>query len=500
MTDEEAEVAAFLRGRSEREEIETSCARIFLRGDEALKIKRRVDLGFLDFTTLEKRRWAIERELEFNRATAPDIYRRVRRITREAGGTLALDGEGTVVDYALEMRRFDETAVLSERPEAVDGELAEALGRLTARTHAAAPMRPQAGGLAAMRYVVESNAEVLGELAETLGAAEVDALNHRTQAALEAVGPLLEARKGAGFGRRCHSDLHLGNILLEAGRPVLFDCIEFNDTLSDIDVQYDIAFLLMDLAFRGRAEAGARTLAAWLDESARSFGPQVFDGLAALPLMQSVRAAVRAHVAVRSDKPEQGRAYLAAALSHLSPPPAKLVAVGGPSGSGKSTFARAAAPLVGPSPGAVVVRTDEVRKRLAGVGVLERLPQEAYAPDFSAQVYAAAFDAAGRMLKAGWSVVLDATFIDEDLRRRAEALAESNGVLFEGVWLTAPAEVLEARVRERTADASDATVEVLARQQARDPGRIDWSIVDVSAGAAPAAHSWASRSGLHRAN
>ncbi|MFA5601294.1 MAG: gluconate kinase, partial [Phenylobacterium sp.] len=146
MTDEEAEVAAFLRGRSEREEIETSCARIFLRGDEALKIKRRVDLGFLDFTTLEKRRWAIERELEFNRATAPDIYRRVRRITREADGTLALDGEGTVVDYALEMRRFDETAVLSERPEAVDGELAEALGRLIARTHASAPVRPQAGG------------------------------------------------------------------------------------------------------------------------------------------------------------------------------------------------------------------------------------------------------------------------------------------------------------------------------------------------------------------
>ncbi|MDD3838731.1 MAG: AAA family ATPase, partial [Phenylobacterium sp.] len=313
------------------------------------------------------------------------------------------------------------------------------------------------------------------------------------------VGPLLEARKGAGFGRRCHSDLHLGNILLEAGRPVLFDCIEFSDTLSDIDVQYDIAFLLMDLAFRGRAEAG-RTLAAWLDESARSFGPQVFDGLAALPLMQSARAAVRAHVAAHSDKPEQGRAYLAAALSHLSPPPPRLVAVGGLSGAGKSTFARAAAPLVGPSPGAVVVRTDEVRKRLAGVGVLERLPQEAYAPDFSAQVYAAAFDAAGRMLKAGWSVVLDATFIDEDLRRRAEALAESNGVPFEGVWLTAPVEVLEARVRERTADASDATVEVLARQRARDPGRIDWSIVDVSAGAAPAAHSWASRSGLHRAN
>src|SRR5690606_27851670 len=137
---------------------------------------------------------------------------------------------------------------------------------------------------------------------------------------------------------------------------------------------------LMDLAFRGRAEAGARTLAAWLDEAARSFGPQVFDGLAPLPLMQSVRAAVRAHVAVRSDKPEQGRAYLAAALYHRSLQPAELVAVGGLAGSGKSAYARAAAGLVGQSRGAVVVRTDEVRKRLAGVGVLEWLPQEAYAP------------------------------------------------------------------------------------------------------------------------
>ncbi|MFC3079942.1 AAA family ATPase [Phenylobacterium terrae] len=495
---EEAEVAGFLGGRSESV-IETSCARVFLNGPQALKVKRRLDLGFLDFTTLEKRRWAVERELAFNQATAPDIYRAVRRITREADGRLAVDGAGEVVDYALEMRRFDETAVLSERPEAVDGDLAEALGRLIARAHAAAPVRPDAGGLKALKYTIDSNAEVLGALTGELGEGEVADLVARTYAALRAATPLLEARKAAGFGRRCHADLHLGNILLENGRPVLFDCIEFNDQLSDIDVQYDVAFLLMDLAFRGRGEAGARVLATWLDQSARTFGPAVYDGLAALPLMLSVRAAVRAHVAVHSGDVERGRDYLAAARRHLSPPPPRLAAVGGLSGAGKSTFARAAAPALGAPPGAVVLRTDEVRKRLAGVDPLERLPASAYEPAFYAAVYDAVFDAAARMLRAGWSVVLDASFVDDVARRRAEALAGELAVPFDGVWLEAPTAVLEQRVRGRTADASDATVETIAMQQARNLGRIEWLVMDVTDGAAPAAQSWASRRGLGEA-
>lgn len=495
---DEAEVAGFLGGQAEAV-IETSCAKVFLNGPQALKVKRRLDLGFLDFTTLEKRRWAIERELAFNRATAPDIYRAVRRITREADGRLALDGAGEPVDYALEMRRFDEAAVLSERPEAVDGELAEALGRLIARAHAAAPVRPGAGGLKALKYTIDSNAEVLGALTAELGEAAVADVVAHTYAALEAATPLLEARKAAGFGRRCHADLHLGNILLENGRPVLFDCIEFNDRLSDIDVQYDVAFLLMDLTFRGRSEAGARVLSTWLDESARTFGPQVYDGLAALPLMLSVRAAVRAHVAVHSGDAERGRAYLAAALAHLAPSPPRLMAVGGFSGAGKSTFARAAAPAFGPPPGAVALRTDEVRKRLAGVDPLERLPASAYEPGFYTAVYDAVFEAAERMLRAGWSVVLDASFVDEAPRNRAEALARALEVPFEGVWLEAPTAILEQRVRARTADASDATVETIAMQRARNLGRIGWLVIDAADGAAAAAQSWASRRSLGEA-
>lgn len=486
---EEAEVADFLRGRS-RSAIETSCARVFLNGPEALKVKRRVDLGFLDFTTLERRRWAIERELAFNRATAPDIYRRVRRITREADGRLAIDGAGEAVDYALEMRRFDETAVLSERPETVDGELAEALGRLIARTHAQAPVRPDAGGLAALKYPIDSNAEVLGAVADGLGRGEVADLVERTYAALQAVGPLLEARKAQGFGRRCHADLHLGNILLEDGRPVLFDCIEFNDLLSDLDVLYDIAFLLMDLDFRGRRDAGVRALSGYLDEAARHFPAEMWEGLAALPLMLSTRAAVRAHVTAHSGDPVTARAYVEAAIAHLAPPPPMLAAVGGLSGSGKSHFARAAAPLMGASPGAVILRTDEVRKRLQGVGPTQPLPRETYTPEAQAHAYDAMFDNARSLLKAGRAVVLDATFLDPALRARVHALAAECGVPFRGAWMEAPIEVLEARVAGRTGDASDATVKVLHDQAARLTEPPGWPHVDATAPSERTARAW----------
>ena len=162
----EAEIMAWLAKRTDRG-IDTACAHVFLGADAAWKMKRHADLGYADFSTLERRKWALDRELEFNRAAAPDIYRAVRRITREADGTFAIDGEGETFDHVLEMRRFDETAVLSARPGAVDGELAEALGRMIAGFHAAAPLRP-AGGLASMAFTVGSNAQ-LRALAEVYG-------------------------------------------------------------------------------------------------------------------------------------------------------------------------------------------------------------------------------------------------------------------------------------------------------------------------------------------
>lgn len=486
----EAEIIAWLGPQSERT-IDTACAHVFLQPDRALKVKRQQDLGYVDFSTLERRRWALDRELEFNRPGAPDIYRAVRRITREADGSLAIDGQGQTVDHVLEMRRFDETAVLSARPEAVDGLLAERLGRTIAGFHAAAPLRP-AGGLTALSWTIGSNAGLLRDIAG-LDPARVEHMIARTEAELERQAPLLAHRSASGFARRCHGDLHLGNILLEDGEPVLFDCIEFSDLLSDLDIQYDLAFLIMDLDFRGRRDAGVRALSAYMDEAARSFPAEIWDGLAALPLMLAVRAAVRAHVSAHSNDISAARAYVEAAIAHLSPPPPVLATVGGLSGSGKSTFARAVAPALGASPGAVILRTDEVRKRLLNVPPTQTMPPETYTPEFYERTYDTMFDNARAALRAGRAVLLDATFIDPALRARAEALAAECGVSFRAAWLDAPAEVLEARVAGRTGDASDATVAVL-RDQIRRLGAVDWPRVDSTAPTAPAAKAWLARS------
>lgn len=484
----EAEIVAWLAPLSERT-IDTACAHVFLATDRALKMKRHDDLGYVDFSTAERRLWALERELQFNQPGAPDIYRGVRRITREADGALAMDGTGVTVDHLLEMRRFDETAVLSACPERVTGDLAEALGRTIARVHHTAPLRP-AGGLTSISFTVGSNAQLLRATCQGLDQVRVELMVALTEVELERQAPLLAHRSAAGFARRCHGDLHLGNILLEAGRPVLFDCIEFNDLLSDLDIQYDLAFLLMDLAFRDRADAAVRALSGWLDEAARGFPAEMWEGLAALPLMLSVRAGVRAHVCAHSGDAATARAYVEAAIAHLSPAAPVLVAVGGLSGSGKSTFSRAIAPSLGASPGAVILRTDEVRKRLLNLSPTETATPETYAPAALALTYDELFANARTLLAAGCAVVLDASFIDPGMRARAETLAREAGVAFRPGWLDAPPEVLEARVAGRAADASDATVAILREQLSRDPGLMTWPRVDAGAPVDAAAAAW----------
>ena len=463
---------AWLAARSDRV-IETSCAWVFLQGERALKLKKSVDYGFLDFSTLEKRHWALSRELAFNRITAPDIYRALHRITATGGG-LALDGDGDIVDYALEMRAFDPASVLAEQPQRVDADLAEQLGRVIARFHAAAEIRPECGGAKALGYTIGSNAEQLEALSSKLGAEDVEQVIAATDDALTKFTPLLEARRHQGFGRHCHGDLHLANILLEEGQPILFDCIEFNNLLSEIDVQYDVAFLIMDLAFRGRAESANRVLNAYLDEAARRFPAEMWDGLAALPLMLSARATVRTHVTANQDDLATARRYLDAAARFLRPTPPSLTAIGGLSGTGKTTLARRIAPKLGAAPGAVILRSDEIRKRLAGVGPLDRLGPETYTPQSSQHVYDEMWVVARRILHAGHAVVLDAVFLRSDEREADETVAREAGAPFRGVWLEAPPEELRSRLAARTGDASDAGTATLAEQLLRDPGPIGW--------------------------
>ncbi|MBX3480054.1 MAG: AAA family ATPase [Caulobacter sp.] len=485
---QEAEVTAWLGARADRV-IETSCARVYLTGDLALKVKRPVNFGFLNYETRALRHWALERELAFNRAAAPDIYRRVGAVTRTADGGLELDGEGEVIESVLEMRRFDENAVLAEQPYAVDGDLADQLGRAVARFHADAPVAGKAEPGGGMSYTIRSNAALLKDLAPRLGREPVEALIAATDAERDRLEGLLSDRLEGGWVRRCHGDLHLGNILLEDGRPILFDCIEFNDTLSEIDILYDVAFLLMDLDFRRRRDAAVRVLSAWLDEGARRLPGGLWRGLEALPLALSVRAGVRCHVQAHGGDDDAARAYLSAAIAHLTPVKPALVAVGGLSGSGKSTFARIAAPGLGAAPGAVILRSDEIRKRLWGLGPLDRLPAQAYAPEVSPRVYGEMFDNAGALLAAGRAVILDAVFLKPEERAAAARVAAAAGVPFEGLWLEAPQPLLEQRINHRTGDASDADVAVLHGQLTRDLGEMTWRRVDSDGAFEPAAEA-----------
>jgi aminoglycoside phosphotransferase family enzyme/predicted kinase len=474
----DGEVHAWLAATSERT-IETSCAWVFLRGETALKLKKPVDFGFLDFSTPAKRKWALDRELAFNRLTAPAIYRAVRRITRD-GDELALGGAGAALDYVLEMAAFDPASVLAEQPEALDGDLAEALGRAIARFHAAAEVRPDGGGVKALGFTIRTNAEHLQAMATRLGAADVSRVIAETDAAFAASGPLLEQRRAAGFARHCHGDLHLGNILLQDGQPVLFDCIEFNDLLSEIDVLYDVAFLFMDLWRRGRREAANRAFNAYLDEAARCFPDALWGGLAALPLFLSARASVRTHVSAMQGERGAARGYLAAAIDHLTPRAPRLVAIGGLSGTGKTTLARRIAPELGGAPGAVLLRTDEIRKRQAGVAPTERLPSSAYGVGTSERVYGEMMDLARRILAAGTSVVLDAVFLRPEERAAAENVARAAGVPFRGVWLDGRADDLRNRLAARQGDASDAGPATLDEQLGRDPGPITWAKADAA--------------------
>jgi aminoglycoside phosphotransferase family enzyme/predicted kinase len=468
-----AEVSAWLRARADRV-IETHIGQVFLIGDQAYKLKKAVNLGYLDFSTADRRAWAIRRELEFNRRTAPDLYRSVQTVTRRADGTLALDDGGQALECVLVMRRFDPETVLANTPQRVQGDFAEALGRQVAGFHAGAEVRRR--GAEALGYVVRSNAEHLRQLVPMLGRDAVETLIAATEAELERSEAALDRRGATGQVRRCHGDLHLGNILGEDDRAVLFDCIEFSDALSEIDVLYDLAFLLMDLVFRGQGEGASRVFNGYLDEAARSFGDAALEGLSLLPLFLSVRAAVRAHVEAQQGDADAGRAYLQAAIGHLAWPESRLRAVGGLSGSGKSTAARALAPTLGSPPGAVVLRSDEIRKRLWGRSPREALPAQAYTPGISERVYGRMLHEAAVALAAGRSVVLDAVFLRSEERAAAEALATRMHVAFEGLWLEASPEVLAQRLAGRRNDASDADGAVLAEQLRRDPGEITWKM------------------------
>ena len=454
----QAETAAFLRNLADQDPVETHISLVFLGADTVWKLKKSVRLSFLDFTDPHQRHRFLLRELVLNASGAPGLYRDVVAVVHRPDGTLAL-GEGenaafSPLDWVLRMARVPATDFLDimAAEGKLDAILLDQLADEVAAYHARA-LVAHIDVVASMRAVIEGNLRAAN--AAGLPERALSEWQARIMPVLHAGADRLRARAASGFVRRGHGDLHLGNLCLWQGRPAAFDALEFDEDLATIDTGYDLGFLLMDLDCRVDRAAANRVMNRYVARTGDA-------GLTALlPLFLSLRAMVLAHVRLTRGDPAASAGYLKAALDYLKPVAPVALAIGGLQGSGKSTLARALAPNLGPAPGALVLRSDEIRKLRNGVAPENPLPKAAYTEAESMAVFAALAEALGETVSGGHSVIADATFIDPAHRHAVTAAAQEAGVPFLGLWLDAPLSLLESRITARQNDASDATVAVL---------------------------------------
>jgi aminoglycoside phosphotransferase family enzyme/predicted kinase len=499
MDDAQREVIAFLRdpasyppGSGPVEVIETHASIVFLAGRRAYKLKRAVEYSYLDFSTAARRLAACTAELKLNRRTAPQLYLEVRAISRGPEGRLVWNrpagAASEALDFVVVMQRFGQDDLL-DRQAAAGGltpSLMYALAAHIAAFHAKAEKRPDRGGAAALAEIARTNIQCVRDSAGAgFDAAQIDRIAAGLRSELDRVGALLDERRATGKVRLGHGDLHLRNICLVDGKPLLFDGVEFSDEIASIDVLYDLAFLLMDLQHRGHRDLANLVMNRYLDLTEED------DGLAAMPLFLALRAVIRAHVTAtmaahgwgRGDREAafaDARRYLDDAEAALSAAPPRLVAIGGPSGSGKSNLAARLAPGLGRAPGARVLRSDVTRKLLLGEDPENPLPPEAYAPEITAKVYARLCEKAALALRTGSATVIDAVSLREEERHTFAAVAAQAGVPFTGLWLDAPPDMMTARIEARRGDASDASRAVLEEQLKTGPGALEWMRIDAS--------------------
>ena len=380
-------------GGAEVRRCDTHAAAVFLAGERALKVKRAVRFPFLDYSTLEKRKAACAAELEVNRRFAPQIYRRIVPITREADGSLSLDGNGEAVEWAVEMMRFDENQTLDRIADrgGLDAALPAKLAKAVAAMHAQAEPVEAGPWLAALEYYIGQNTVAFREARSLFSPDRTSRRSTRDRAPRSPeFRPLLLARGQRGLVRRCHGDLHLGNIALLDGEPVAFDAIEFDPLVASGDVLYDLAFLLMDLVERGLPEAANGVLNGYFAAARRD---EDCEGLAALPLFMSLRAAIRAKVTAARlsqstdhsrDADRPGRAAVfrfcsrdaGVAKRRSLSAPAACPAPANPCWRAGLRRSWASRPVRW-----FCVRTPSAR-RCSALGETERLPAEAYRPEY----------------------------------------------------------------------------------------------------------------------
>jgi len=454
--------------------IETHLSWVLLAGRYVYKVKKPLDLGFADFSTLERRRHFCEEELRLNSRYAPAIYLDVVGI-RGTPSAPALHGDSPVIEYAVKMRRFPQELLASRMLEAgkLSRDQARSLAERVASFHAQAAVArastPYGEPDAVLAAALENIRQLIGMVLPTIHQTMLHELWLWTERHFAGLRETIRARKSAGLIRECHGDLHLDNVALLDGAITPFDGIEFNDELRWIDIASDAAFTVMDLAAQGRPDLAWEFLDAWLEQTGD------YAALELLPFYMIYRALVRAKVAWMRDPAEGGafRRYLELARACAKPGVPAVFIMHGLSGSGKTTVATA----LGRAFGAIRIRSDVERKRLAGRSPLEQshsgIGNGLYGEDATRATYEKLQSLATRLIRCGFPVVMDAAFLrrwQRDLLRRA---AEDAHAPFTIVSLRTDAKTLRERIRarrDRGTDASEADEAVLQHQlAAQDP-------------------------------
>ncbi len=496
------------------EVIETHLSWVLLTGSHAYKVKKPLDLGFADFSTLERRQRFCEEEVRLNRRYAPSIYLGVAEIRGTPAGP-ALHGDGPVIEYAVRMRQFAQEALASRMLAAGAlsrdhvRSLAERVAAFHARAAVAGPVTPRGEPPGEPDAVL---AVALGNIDQMIGMSlphehlpKLHELRLWTQRHFAGLREAALARKVGGFIRECHGDLHLDNVVLLGAELAPFDGIEFNDALRWIDVASDAAFAVMDLAARGRSDLAWEFLDAWLEHTGD------YAGLEMLRFYAVYRALVRAKVAMLRDPAGSDALarYLGLAQACAKPGLPAVLIMHGLSGSGKTTVAGA----LGRALGAIRIRSDVERKRLAGRPPLERTRSGTgtglYAEAATRATYEKLRSVASEVVRSGFPVIVDAAFLRRWQRDLLRGAAEEGHVAFTIVSLRADVGTLRDRIRSRRAsgsDASEANEAVLEHQLAsQDPlsAREMLSTLTLDAGEAPGGEKWpavvrdlVSRSGL----
>lgn len=453
--------------------IETHISHVFLTGDWVYKLKKPLRNAFLDYSTLDLRRACCQAELELNRRFAPEIYSGVVALARDASGW-NLEGRGEIVEYAVLMREFSQDALLLSLLKRGDltVEIVRSLGAELAKIHTAAPcladLRLPFGSYESVAQLARDNFRELKGLLNSNSQSTLQALAEQTELQLISLQSEIEHRRRVGFVRDCHGDLHLGNLIWWNGRVQLFDGIEFNDALRWIDVMNDLGFVLMDLEEHRQAGLANQLLNVYLSRTGD------YRGLRLLRFFKGYRAMVRAKVAAMraaqqsaSESEESAKAvadYLAYAVEEFKERKPILLITHGVSGSGKTYQSE---PLMR-FPGLIRLRSDVERNRVPDA-VLSNAGgrEERYSAARKQGVYLYLAEQAELLLQAGWSVLVDATFLQQSNRELFRNLAERIDVPYRILHFEASREVLEQRVAERARsgkDASEAGIEVLHAQ------------------------------------